>query len=73
MISQSEALQIRKLLQSQEWQTAQRLAEEIIKKIQDSSSVQASEWETLRTVCNKEGQIQGIRNFINNLYEQAGQ
>ena len=72
MLSKPEQAQIKHLLQTQSWQTIERVVQLSIEKINDQPCLTDNEWETIKNVCLREGQIQGIRNFIRSLYDEAG-
>ncbi|KKK82298.1 hypothetical protein LCGC14_2804780 [marine sediment metagenome] len=71
MLSKQEKQQIRVLLQDPRWKTAERLAELLINNLKENSNMRDTEWETLKATILEEGQIQGIRNLIKELYLNA--
>jgi len=71
MISNSEKSQIKILLQSPQWKVAERVAGELCDKISYNSKLRPTEWETLQTLLIQEGQVQGIKLFVKELYNEA--
>lgn len=71
MISNTEKSQIKQLLQDPKWQTVERFVEVVIEHIKENSPLRETNDETLREFLIQEGQIRGIRTFINKLYEIA--
>ena len=71
MITQSEKSRIKALLQSPDWKIIQNIAEEYIKGLQWQSNLRETEWETAKNVALEEGQIQGIRGLIQELFKLA--
>lgn len=68
MITQAEKSMLRQLIQSPTWSIIERLAQKQIDKIKTDSYVKETEFETIKTVLLSEGQIQGITNLINYIY-----
>lgn len=73
MISKTEQVQIRQLLQTPQWLTAEKLANEIIEQLKEEPSIAETQWKSLQKVLGKEGEMRGIRRFIQELYNQAQQ
>lgn len=71
MLSRPEKTQLKQALQSPQWATVEKFADAMCAKIKDSSPVRESEWESIKAMLTQEGQIQGIRTFIKELYNQA--
>lgn len=71
MITQSQKVSLKRVLQDPSWSVVQFVADELISTIQDSFVVRDSEWETAKGAVDRESQIQGIRRFIQSLYENA--
>jgi len=71
MITNGERGQIRQVLSTPQWQTVERMAEILCQSIKDSPVVKDTEWDTLRTALLNEGEVRGIRRFIQELYTQA--
>ena len=63
--------QIRQLLQDPKWQTVEQLADEICLSIQTESAVRETEWLSLKQMLTQEGQVQGIKRLIKELYMHA--
>lgn len=72
-MTKPEQHQIRQLLQTPQWQTAEKLAELIINKIRDESPVRETTDQTAVATLLQEGEIRGIRRLIQELYQQASQ
>ncbi len=65
--------QIRTLLQDPRWQDIESIANRICDQIAYESTVRDSEWETTKTTLINEGQVQGIKRLLKQLYEIAQQ
>lgn len=70
-LTQGEKIQIRQLLQSPQWKTAELVANQISDEIAYNPKTRDNEWETLKSVLIEEGKIQGIKQFIQELYKLA--
>lgn len=73
MITKGERSQIKNIIQSPGWQTIVRFVNLYCDKISYASVVRETEWDTLKTAIMNEGQIHGIKKFIQELYDQASQ
>lgn len=73
MISRNEKGMCKQLLSTPQWKIAEQIANEMCSKIKEDSVVRATEWDTLQATLLNEGQIRGIRNFIQQLYQEAQQ
>lgn len=71
MVSSQDKSAIKQLLQSPQWQVAERLANELRDQIAYESKVGGTEWESLRKLLGDDGQIRGIERFIKELYKVA--
>lgn len=71
MITKTERQQIKHILVSPQWQTIERLATLFTDKIMYESVLRDNEWETIKTALMNEGQVQGIKRFIQELYKEA--
>lgn len=71
MISSGERKQILQLLQSPQWQTVERFAQILTDSIRSDSVVAETEWETIKKTLLREGQEQGIKRLIQELYTIA--
>ena len=69
MISEMEKGQIKAIVQSPQWGAVQHLADDLCRKIQDDKNSRDTEWESLRVMLNSEGQIEGIKRFIQELFK----
>ena len=73
MITSQEKSQIKALIYSPQWKTIERVAELLVAKIQEENPVRDSEYETLKTLLMQEGQKQGIKRLLQELFLQAGE
>jgi hypothetical protein len=64
---------VKGLVQSTQWKVIEHYAEELIKKIKEEPKIKDNEWDTLKTTLQDEGRIQGIRQFIQELFNIASQ
>ena len=71
MITQQEKSQIKALLQDPRWPTIQRVIEQVISETQDTFVVKDDQWETLKATITREAKVQGIRELLNRLYQEA--
>jgi len=70
-MTKGERDQIKLILQDSKWQTVERLANVLCDKISYDSVVRSSEWDTISTALTNEGQVRGIKRFIQELYAEA--
>ena len=73
MISSNERTMVKNLLTQPQWRLAEQIANEMCSKLKEDSIVRNTEWDTIQAALLNEGQIRGIRNFIQELYQQAQQ
>jgi len=73
MITTTEKQQVRQLLQDPKWKAVENIAEALISKIKDDTVLRNTEWDTIKEAVLQSGRIEGIRNFIQELYIQAQQ
>lgn len=71
IITKQERAQIKILIQDPKFRVVEDLANLLCDKIAYESSVKESQWETLKTTCEQEGKIRGIKQLIQELYEEA--
>ena len=71
MITKTERQQIKHILVRPQWQTIERLATLFTDNIMYESVLRDNEWETIKTALMNEGQVQGIKRFIQELYKEA--
>jgi len=71
MITKDERAQLKGLIQDPKFRTFERVANLLCDKIAYESSVRETEWETLRTTLTQDGKIRGIKQLIQELYEEA--
>ena len=70
-LTNQERIQIRQLLQSPQWATAERVANEMCDDVTKDTKLRDTEWETLKTTVYDEGQVNGIKRLIKELYDIA--
>jgi hypothetical protein len=68
-MDEREKSQIKQLVQSYQWPVIERFAEELKKKIREDDCSRDTQWETLKTLLLKEGQVRGITRLIQELYK----
>ncbi len=71
MITKTDKSVIKQFLQSPQWKVIQEVLEEYINRLKDQSNLRDTEWETAKAVAFEEGQIQGIKSLIQELYKLA--
>lgn len=71
MISNPEKRQCRQIIQSPQWKVVEMIANEMCNKINSDSNIRDSEWETVKTTLINDGMVRGIRNFIQEIYNNA--
>jgi len=68
MLSESEKSQLRDLIQSGRWNLITMLAEDFCKRLRDNPTIGTSEWELVRETLRREGQIEGVKAFLQELF-----
>jgi hypothetical protein len=71
MLTEQEKSNLRALVQSGQWPILQRLGEEMVKMIKSNSPVRETSEATLREVYTQEGQIEGIKRFLQEIFNQV--
>lgn len=71
MIDDRGRTQIKQLLSSPQWRIVEEIADGLCQKIRDEGVIRESEWETIRSLLTSEGEVRGIRRFLQELYSQA--
>ena len=71
MISSNEKLQLRQLIQMPQWKAFEGLANELISQLESNSPVRDNEWDTIRSLLTKEGQIEVIKRLTQEVYAKA--
>lgn len=71
MLTNSERSQVKVILQSPQWQVIERAMEMYIKNIKEQSCLRDDLWQTARQVAMNEGQVVGLRTFVQELYKEA--
>ena len=69
-LSKPEREQIKQFVREGYWDIFKHFGDLLCEKIKEESSVKETEWETIKAVLTKEGKIQGIRDFLQGLFEQ---
>lgn len=72
-LTQLEKSQIRGLVQSPQWKTVERVAKEFMDSVAFANKVRESEWETLKSVLEDEGQLKGVSRLLQELNKIAQQ
>ena len=70
-MTEQEKSQIRHMLSSPQWKTIENVAELMRAEIKDDSCLRATEFDTIVSVAKSEGKREGIRDFIQRLYNEA--
>ena len=70
-LSEIEKSQIKHIVESPQWETVKRLADLFIQRIQSKSVIRDTQWETIKDTITKEAKVQGIREFIQELFNQT--
>ena len=73
MLNKQEQGQLRQLLGVPQWQTAEKLIGLMIEKLKDTSVVRDTIEATAAEALLREGEIRGVRRFLQEIYQQAGQ
>lgn len=71
MYTRLEKSQILNLLRSPQWVSIENIAQEVQKEIQDDAVSHETEWDTIKSALLKQGQVNGIKRFIQRLYDIA--
>ena len=58
-------------MQSPQWAAFEQLVAEMCAKIESTSNLQDTEWETLKSVVLNEGRVRGIRELIQEVFREA--
>ena len=61
---------LKSLLQSPQWKIVEEIEDEMIRQITINSSIRETTDETLKETYIKEGRVQGIKAFIQELFQQ---
>ncbi len=72
MITNNERQQIKSLIQNPNFKAFEAFADQYCDKIQYDTVVRDTEWETLKAALLQEGQVQGIKKLIQEMFEEAG-
>ena len=71
MLTKQQKSQLKQLIQSPSWAVVEVLVNEFCEKQRQDPALKETEWETLKTVLLVEGQVRGVRNFIQEVYLQT--
>lgn len=71
MLSTPEKSQIKALLQSPQWRTIELFKKQYIERLRQNSPLRDTEWNTLQALLVQEGKIQGVDEFVAELYKIA--
>lgn len=69
MLTPQQRSSLKTLVRSPQWEIVTYIAEEYIKRVNERSTLQNSDWETLKATCLKEGEVQGIRQFMQEIFQ----
>jgi len=64
MLNPGQKEQIRKLVSSPYWELLKQIAESLHHEIQKRNKIKDTEWETLKELLINEGKCQGIKEFL---------
>lgn len=73
MLTPQEQSQIRAMLSSPQWKTIERVAELVRAEVKEDSCLRSTEFDTIVTLAKNEGKRDGIKDFIQRLYNEVGQ
>ena len=73
MLSSQEKAQLRALIQSPQYKTLERLASLLIDKIQNNVPIRENEYETMKTLFMQEGQKEGIKKLLQEIFLNASE
>lgn len=62
---------IKQILQMPQWKSVEHLASMLCDRIAYNSKVKPTQWETLKSAIWDDGQIQGIKGLLQEMYKQA--
>ena len=71
MLTKTEEQQILHLLKSPNWATVERFVEYVCDAWSKDTTVRDTEWDTIRATLTRDGKIQGVREFVQELYKVA--
>lgn len=71
MISNSESMQIRQLLQSPQWGTFETMANVLCDRIKYDTVSAENQWEYVSKTLQNDGQILGIKRLLREAYNHA--
>lgn len=72
-LSKLERDQIRSITESNQWISFQNFAESIIQKFNSESCVSETEWETIKKTLMKEGKVQGVQEFFQEIIKLSNE
>ncbi len=59
---------IRSLVRSPQWDIIEGLAKEIVDRINSENLIRDTEWDTIKATLQKEGQVEGIKRLLQEVY-----
>lgn len=71
MIGKQDRDKLRQLMQDPKWPVIEMIANSVVDNIQDQSPVRDTIDLTVKEAYTQDGKVQGIRNLIQELYNQA--
>ena len=71
MLSNIEKNQIKQTITQPQWATIERLAKLVIDQINEQDTLADTEWQTMQNLLMKEGKVRGIKQFIQECYNQS--
>ena len=69
-LTEQQKSSLKMLLQSPQWKIVESIQEEMVRQITLNSSIRETTDETLKETYLKEGRVQGIKAFIQELFQQ---
>jgi hypothetical protein len=64
MISPQERSQLKVFVNSPAWPVVQRLADELVVRLEETRQNWDTEWAMVQATLKKEGQVEGVRRFL---------
>lgn len=71
MITKIERQQLKALMQFPNWVAIENLYNAFLKKLTEDSTVRDGEWDTVKATLIREGKIQGVTEFFQEIYKQV--
>ncbi len=70
-LNEHEKSQIRSLIQDQRWGVLVKLSDEFMAHIKNDDPVRETEWDTIKATISQGAKIEGIKNFIQEIFKQV--